>query len=172
VFSIWLTPSKKSLIPLMDCINNNSFKLGRPGYIPHMTLFFSEKELESASKQFDIVASKITVSAIKLQTVDIVENEDSFYMGLYLSLKNSADLITLFNNVSKLDTVSNYKLCPHVSLAYGIKGKQYNSLFHYKPTEIIFDTISIINCKIDESNASIASWEILKSYDMPSKTLY
>jgi hypothetical protein len=172
MFSIWLTPSKKHLIPLIDCINKNSYILNRPAYIPHMTLFFSENDIEPASIEFNKLFLNITTGVINLQVEDIVENEDSFYMGLYLSLKNNADLISLFNEVNQLDTASNYRLFPHVSLAYGVKGKQYNSLSHYKQTEIIFDTVSIINCKIDESNASIASWEILRSYDIPSKTLY
>ena len=166
MFSIWLTPSKQSLIPLLECINANSHKLSRPSYIPHMTLFFSEKSYESASKCFSALAESHEWGKINLKTGGIIENKSSFYMGLYISLSKTPELDDLFNGIRTLDPDSTYLLSPHISIAYGIDGYGCNDLSHYDTDEIVFDTISLVSCKIDESNEAISSWEIVKSFDL------
>ena len=166
MFCVWLLPSDLDAQHIGDVISANMSRLKRPVFSPHMTLFDSEKKLNSSCKEaFSCIVKRINEcikSALTFRVMPCVYGT-AFYKSFFCEIEYHETLRILYEEIRQLDTKSTYQLYPHISLAYGRKDKVLKTI---DLKTITFDKIALIVDNNEESDAAIRSWKIIDSYKL------
>ena len=165
LFSLWLIPAQPINSSLVTYVNDLSEHYHSPSFQPHVTLFCGKtKNLESTLSTIKKMSAQISPLTL---SVTGVEATNEYYKSVFITLSNSSELNSFFQQARTLDLQSQYVLMPHLSLLYqnlplaqkqDIANKIQSSL---NIQSITFDRIQVMTDIDQEGSSAVKSWRVL-----------
>ena len=162
--SFWLVPAEDEYLVLSGIIREVAGKLDSPVFEPHVTVFLTHGDDEKGRRILDQSALRfgpITLDAGELRCGDV------FSKTLFLTFKPSKDIEALSAFIG--DTAGkkkNYKLEPHLSLAYKDLSRKYREALRREVKvplgRIRFDRLrAIASERFTTTAGDVAAWRVI-----------
>lgn len=165
-FSIWLSPCREDSALLSGLISGICSRYGAPLFEPHVTV------ISGTFTGFSLIRPEINrvtdgIPPLSL-TVSGAEYSDIFFKTVYLTFKQSDELLRLHNGLksSTIPAKKDCRLFPHLSLIYKEMDERDKKEIAEGVTvdnkEIVFDAVKAVSPgNIDKGWYDVDSWEVI-----------
>lgn len=145
-----------------------------PHFEPHMTLFCGGTH--DMNKTISDIASLVSDLEKMSLTATAVEATEQYYKSLFVQFKTDPQLTNLSETIKKkVDTNSQYKINPHLSLLYKdmpleqkrkLTNVAWDKVLDYIPANktLMFDTIKLMSDTEEEGPEAVKSWKTIKTF--------